>query len=98
MKNIKILVVEPDKKPYIKTINKINYNLYGLVYYPYQTMKLAKDLYLIYSKEATLKKEFRRNRIVNNVEIYSTFIIVGCAKNDITSLTVEQIEKVNNIL
>lgn len=97
MKNVKILIVEPDKKPYIKTINNINYDLYGLVYYPYKKMKLSENLYLIYSKDATLKKELKRNRTINNVEIYSTFIILGHDKNEISSLTVEQIEKINNI-
>ena len=98
MKNIKAIIVEPDKKPSIKMINNINYDLYGLVYYPYKKMKLAENIYLIYSKDATLKKELKRNRIINNVEIYSTFIIVGCDKNSISSLSVEQIENVKKIL
>ncbi len=97
MKNIKILVVEPDKEPYIKRINNINYDLYGIVYYPYKKMKLEENLYLIYSKDATLNKGLKRNRIVNGIEIYSTFIIVAYDKDEITSLSVEQIEKIKNI-
>ena len=98
MKNIKTIIVEPDKKPYIKIINNINYDLYGLVYYPYQKMKLSDNLYLIYSKDATLNKELKRNKKINNIEIYSTFIITGYDKNEITSLSVEQIEEIKKIL
>ena len=88
MKNIKTIIVEPDKKPSIKMINNINYDLYGLVYYPYKKMKLTENIYLIYSKDATLRKELKINKIINyeNIEKESSLyidnnLIKDCSEN-----------------
>lgn len=100
MKKIKILVVEPDKKAYVKTINKTIDELYGLVYYPYKKIEIQKKVFLIYSEEATIKKDpvFKRNRKINNIDIYSTFVIVRNGNNIITSLTDNQIQEIKEML
>lgn len=96
MEKVKIVVVEPNKKPYEKLINNTMTEIYGLVYYPYKEIQIQKEIYVIYSKEATEKrdKSFTKNRKINALDIYGTFVIVSKKDNEITSLTDKQINTV----
>ena len=87
---IKIIVVRPDKQPYIESIRNSMSDIYGLVYYPYVEIPLGKDLFLLANKELKLEN-FKFNRMVAGVKIYGTFIIVGRQGSDLKSLTQEQI-------
>lgn len=95
---IKIVVVEHSKiyESFIK--NKID-ELYGSVFFPYKEIKILPDVYVIYSVEATEKRDkiFKYNTTINGLDIYGTFIIVGKNKNGFVSLKDKQIEEVKYI-
>lgn len=100
MKKIKILVVEANKIVYEKIINNGVSDIYGLVYYPYEKIRMLKNVFLIYSKEATETKNkiFKPNIKVNDIYIYGTLVIVGKKRNSLISLTEKQIEKIKNMI
>ena len=95
---IKIVVVEHSKIYESFIENKID-ELYGIVLFPYKEIKILQDVYVIYSDEATEKRDkiFKYNTTVNGLDIYGTFIIIGKNKNGFVSLTDEQIEEVKDI-
>lgn len=92
MSVIKILVVQPNKQPYIKEIKNNIDSIYGLVYYPYSEIELEKNIYLIYSKEAE-KNNFAICRNFRNFNIYSNFVIVKKENDKYDSLTEKEIIK-----
>lgn len=100
MNKIKILVVEPNKQPYPKMINNTEDEIYGLVYYPYKKLEIEKNVFLMYSKEATENQDtiFKVNRRINKTLIYGTFIIVGNKNNNFISLNDRQIEELTEFL
>ena len=91
MKTVKILVVETNKNVYVVETKTIYKTLYGLVYYPYNKMKMEGDIYLIYSKNTD--DILKKNRIINNLQIYGTFVIVKEKDNQILSLNDKEIER-----
>ena len=95
MEKVKIVVVEPNKKPYEKLIKNTMTEIYGLVYYPYKEIKIQKDIYVIYSKEAIEKRDesFKRNMEINGISIYGTFVVVKKKKNEFVSLTDNEIKE-----
>ena len=99
MRMIKILVVEPNKKMYEKTIKNTINEIYGLVFYPYEEIEIQKDVFVIYSKEATLirDKMFKENRKINNIDIFGTFVIVAMKNNKLISLTDYQVQEIKNL-
>lgn len=96
---IKILVVEPNKKMYEKTIKNTINEIYGLVFYPYEEIEIQKDVFVIYSKEATLLRDkmFKENRKINNIDIFGTFVIVARKNNKLISLTDYQVQEIRNL-
>ncbi len=96
---IKILVVEPNKKMYEKTIKNTINEIYGLVFYPYEEIEIQKDVFVIYSKEATLLRDkmFKENRKINNIDIFGTFVIVAKKNNKLISLTDYQVQEIKNL-
>ena len=74
MKTVKILVVDTNKEMYVVETKTIYKTLYGLVYYPYNKMKLEEDIYLIYSKNTD--DILKKNIIIKDTQIYGTFVIV----------------------
>lgn len=96
---IKILVVEPNKKMYEKTIKNTINEIYGLVFYPYEEIEIQKDVFVIYSKEATLLRDkmFKENRKINNIDIFGTFVIVARKNNKLISLTDYQVQEIKNL-
>ena len=63
MKIIKILVVETNEEVYVVETNTVHKTLYGLVYYPYNKMKIEEDIYLVYSKN--IDNFLKKNRIIS---------------------------------
>ena len=61
---MKILIIEPNKEPYVLECENIDSTLYGLIYYPYSKIELEKDIHLIYSKEG--QDISKINRKINN--------------------------------
>ena len=96
---IKILVVEPNKKIYEKTIKNTINEIYGLVFYPYKEIEIQKDVFVIYSKEATQLRDkmFKENRKINNIDIFGTFVIVARKNNKLISLTDYQVQEIRNL-
>lgn len=96
MKDIKVIVAEANKEPYVKEIKDTMDEIYGLVYYPYKQIEIQKDIFLIYSKEATERKDvvFKENKKIKNLTIYGTFIIVKKKNNKLVSLPNEYIKAV----
>lgn len=96
---IKILVVEPNKKMYEKTIKNTINEIYGLVFYPYKEIEIQKDVFVIYSKEATQLRDkmFKENRKINNIDIFGTFVIVARKNNKLISLTDYQVQEIKNL-
>lgn len=99
LKKIKILVVEPNKKICEKVIKNTIDEIYGLVFYPYKEIEIQKDIFVIYSKEATDLKDkmFKENRTINNISIYGTFVIVAKKNNNLISLTENQIQEIKDL-
>jgi len=95
---IKIIVVEPSKI-YEKIIKNRLDEIYGIVYYPYKEVEILKNVYIIYSVEATQNRDkiFERNVTINGINIYGIFVIVGKKNNLLVSLTNEQVEDIKNI-
>lgn len=96
MKIIKILVVEPNKEPYVKEIKNNISSIYGIVYFPFEELKIEKDIVLINSFNSD--KFLKANRIVTDKIIYGSFAIVGIKGNEFISLTNEQIKKYTDML
>ena len=44
MKIIKILVVEPNKEPYVKEIKNNISSIYGIVYFPFEELKIVGNI------------------------------------------------------
>ena len=95
MNNIEILVVEPNKQPYVKEIKNTIGEIYGIVYFPFEIFEIEKDIVLISSLGAKeiKNKFFPANRIYRDKIIYSSFAILGKKNNNYISLTAEQIKK-----
>lgn len=96
---IKILVAEPNKKMYEKTIKNTIDEIYGLVFYPYKEIEIQKDVFIIYSEEATQLRDkmFKENRKINNINIFGTFVIVARNNNELISLTDYQVQEIKNL-
>lgn len=92
MNLIKIVVVQPNKQPYIKEIKNNMDSIYGLVYYPYKEIELEKNIYLVYSKEAE-KENLPICRKMKDLNIYSNFVIVKKDNGKLLSLNNTQLEK-----
>ena len=88
---IKIVVVTNNR--IYDTIIK-NRELADFIYFPFEELLLADDIYVIYSKE----KIFTKNMTIKGRDIYSTFIIVKKKENKYISLTNEDIKNVMNLL
>ena len=90
---VKILVLEPGKKPWVKEIKNIS-DIYSLVYFPYIEIKISENLTAIATKEP---ENFTFNRKIRNIKTYGRVLVV--AKNDaaITSMTEFQIRKYGGI-
>ena len=96
---IKILVAEANKKMYEKTIKNTIDEIYGLVFYPYKEIEIQKDVFIIYSEEATQLRDkmFKENRKINNINIFGTFVIVARKNNKLISLTDYQVQEIKNL-
>lgn len=99
MNNIKILVVEPKKEPFVKEIKNSIGEIYGIVYFPFEIIEIEKDIVLISSLGAKEIKDrfFPANRVYKDKIIYSSFAILGKRNNNYMSLTTEQIKKYTDI-
>lgn len=95
MNNIKILVVEPAKQPYVKEIKNNIGVIYGIVYFPFEMSEINQNVILISSLGAKdiQDKTFVANRIYKDKFIYSNFIVLGKQGDNFVSLTNEQIKK-----
>lgn len=84
---------------YEKTIKNTINEIYGLVFYPYKEIEIQKDVFVIYSKEATQLRDkiFKENRKINNIDIFGTFIIVARKNNKLISLTDYQVQEIKNL-
>lgn len=76
MKKIKVIVVEPNKEPYIKEIENSLKGLQSIVGGYIEYINLEKDVNIICNEEGKLLNlEF--NRVIENDIIAGTFIIAG---------------------
>lgn len=94
MKNkIKALIIEPNKEPYTIEDKYIEDKLYGLIYYPFEKLEIEKDIFIIYSKEATSANQntFPKNRKIEGHQIYGIFAVVKMQNNQYMSLTDKEI-------
>ena len=96
MQRIKILVVETNEEMYVVETNTVYKTLYGLVYYPYEKMKIEEDIYLVYSKNTD--DFLKKNRIINNTQIYGTFVILKEKNNEIISLNDNEIKRLKKYI
>lgn len=94
MNKIRILVVEPNKEPYVKEIKNSIGEIYGIVYFPFEILEIEKDVILVSSLGAKNINEkcFAANRIYKDKIIYSNFAIISKKGNNYTSLSNEQIK------
>lgn len=89
---IKVLIVEPDKKPYVKeienTLEEKQKIVGGLIYF----YEAEKNVDFIWNEEGKeLDLEF--NRVIEKDVIAGTFIIAGQENGESISLTRKQIKK-----
>lgn len=95
---IKIVVVESSKIYEKKISNRIE-DIYGLVFYPYKEIQISESIYIIYSMEATEKRDeiFRKNIIINEVNIHGTFVIVKKQRDQFVTLSKDEIRYFKDI-
>lgn len=104
-KNIKVLVVKPLKKPYLKmiphTLNALQQEVDGhiQIFFPLYTKN---DVAIICNEEGKLNGlPLNRGFYKDSGDIYEiiagTFLVVGLDKDDFCSLTDEQVEKYTNL-
>ncbi len=87
---MKILIIEPDKEPYIKTTNNINNTLIDIIGDNLKYIKLKNNIDLVYDDEAKLNNlDF--NRIIKDDVICGTFAIVSQYQDRWSSLSSKQI-------
>ena len=95
-RNIKVLIVEPNKLPYEKTIPNRLKDKQAIVdgYIEYVRLLEDEDVVLICNEEGKINGS-KHNRYIGYDIIFGTFMIVGESANDgeDRSLTDEQIEK-----
>ena len=89
---IRILVLEPGKKPYEKEIRNNITEIYSLVYYPYIEIPISENLTVIASKEPGLE-DFKFNRKVRGIEIYGRCVVVAKQDTRFISLSELQVRK-----
>lgn len=90
---MKILIVEPNREPYTIENKYIEDKLYGLIYYPFEKLEIEKDIFVIFSKDATSANQntFPKNRKIEGHQIYGTFAAVKIQNNQYVSLTEKEI-------
>ena len=90
---IKALIVEQNKEPYTIESKYIDDKLYGLIYYPFEKLEIEKNIFVIYSKEATSANQniFPKNSQVAGRQIYGTFAVVKIQNKKYVSLTEKEI-------
>lgn len=92
MSKNKILVVEPNKEPYIKTVQDIDKELINIIGDNLKYIKFKNNTNLVFDDEGKIN-DLEFNRIIKNDVICGTFIIVGedRKKDEWVSLTSKQI-------
>lgn len=90
MSKFKILVIEPNKEPYIKTTSNVDKTLIELLGDNLKSIQLKKHIDLVYDDEAKLNN-LAFNRIIKDDVICGTFAVVGQYKDEWTFLTSKQI-------
>ena len=88
------IIVATNNRIYDTVIKNRVEDIECYVYFPFEEMLLADDIYVIYSKE----KIFTKNMTIKGRDIYSTAIILKKKKNKYISLTNRDIKNVMNIL
>lgn len=92
MRKIRVLIVEPNKEPYEKTIEHTLENLQSIVGGLIEFVELEYNVDLICNEEGKiLNLEF--NRVVANDIICGNFIITGQYNGETISLSRQQIKK-----
>lgn len=100
MEKIKVLVKEPNTKFYEKKISDKFWDIYGLIYYPYEIINLYDNFFMIYSKYAREEKEkiFEPNFLLDDIGIYGISMIFKMNNNKLFSLEKEEIEEIKKCL
>lgn len=86
----KILVVEPSKEPYTKTVHDIEQALIETVGEELDYFTLKNNIDLVYNAEGKINN-LPFNRVIEDDVICGTFAIVGLFQDDWCSLTSKQI-------
>lgn len=92
MSKNKILVIEPNKEPYIKTVQDIDEELINIIGDNLKYIKSKNNTNLVFDDEGKIN-DLEFNRIIKNDVICGTFVMVGedRKKDEWTSLTSKQI-------
>lgn len=92
MEKIKVLVVEPEKEPYIKEIDNTLEGLQNEVDGFIEVLELERHVDVILNEEGKINN-LPFNRAVNNDVLCGTFIVTGEKNGDTISLSDEMIDK-----
>ncbi len=87
---MKILVIEPNKEPYIKKVNNIDNALIEILGDNLEYIKLKKHIDLVYDDEAKIN-DLDFNRVIKNDVVCGTFVIVAQYQDKWSSLSSKQI-------
>lgn len=97
-KRIKILIVKPQKKPYIEVIDNTLEAFQSAVGGYIEVVPIDENILLVCNEEGRIEG-LPFNREVGGCKIVGTFIITSSnAEGDFISLSEEQISKVQNYL
>lgn len=91
-KIIKVLIVEPEKEPYIKEIENNLESLQNIVYGCIDIIQMEKGVDLIVNDEGKING-LPFNRYITNDMIAGTFIVAGEKNGKMISLTNDMIKK-----
>jgi len=86
----KILIVEPSKEPYTKTVHDIEQELIETVGEELDYFTLKSNIDLVYNAEGKINN-LPFNRVIEDDVLCGTFAIVGLFQDDWRSLTSKQI-------
>ena len=86
----KILVVEPNKEPFVKTVQDIEKSIIEIVGTDLTYLRLSKKIDIVYNDEGKLN-DLPFNRVIKDDVLCGTFVIVAHHKDKWISLTNKQI-------
>ena len=90
----KILIVEPNKNPYIKIVENVEQSIIEIVGEEIGYLELEEEIDIVYNDYA---RKMKINRTIKDNYIIGTFVVVAHKNDNWVSLNNEQIKKYKEV-